>query len=222
MLERWQQNQSVQESAEFLKDLGWTPNSIVYQHNSHGFRCDEFDSRPNGLALGASVTFGEGMDVDRLWSQCLAHSTGIHVWNLGTIAAAMDTCYRILDHYLDILNPCFVVLCPPPNSRFELCAHHGRWELYGAHLGIVRHGDYVKEWLLDDRNTAINEKKNLEAMLYLCQSRHIPFVFPEPHEIMPYDGHARDLRHPGAAAHSDFARRMLVKLQDRMKGRSWK
>lgn len=190
-----------------LEQLGWLdPGAITYRHNSHGFRCPEFDQRPSGIALGASVTFGVGVPESQTWSQVLARSMGIHVWNLGVEGGALDTCFRVLKYYINQLNVEFVALVVPPTGRFELMSHHGRYQVFGMHMEPDRHFDYIKEWLVSDENAQLNSEKNIRAMRDLCHEQDIEFYFPGFDAFFPDDGgQARDLKHPGTTAHREFA-----------------
>ena len=205
--ENFRENCRCQKKRSLLEQHGWlTPKAVIYRHNSHGFRCDEFDNRSGGVALGASVTFGVGVPEHQTWHQILSKNLKKHIWNLGVEGASLDTCYRVLFHYIKLLNVEFVVLAVPPTGRFELMAHHGRYQIFGMHMEPDRHKEYVKEWLLDDRNADINAEKNIRAMRDLCHEHGIGFFSTGYTTYFPDDiGLARDLRHPGTQAHADFA-----------------
>ena len=107
------------EKNQLLKLLKWDTCEITYQYNSHGFRCTEFDDRPCGIALGCSFTQGVGLPVTTTWPYLLSQLCGIHVWNLGSGGASIDTVFRIFDHYVTKLRPKFVCLLITPAERLE-------------------------------------------------------------------------------------------------------
>ena len=77
-----------------------TPNSVTYTYNSHGFRTTEFDDNPVGLALGCSFTEGTGVPVQASWPEVLARLVNFSVKNLGVSGCSLDTCFRLLNHYI--------------------------------------------------------------------------------------------------------------------------
>lgn len=194
-------------------DLGWHDDSVCYRLNSQGFRCDEFDRRPSGVAIGASVTFGVGVPESAAWHQIMAHELEMPVWNLGTEGAAMDTCYRVLAHFVQRLDVKFAVLVPPPGGRFEIMAQHGRYQIFGMHMDVDKHRDYVKEWLLSDENAQTNQDKNIRAMRDICRENGVMFWCADPDQI-PCDGLARDLLHPGVEAHRTFGQTMAQIMEE--------
>jgi hypothetical protein len=70
-----------------------------------------------------------------------------------------------------------------------------------------------KEWITHDANSDLNFKKNLLAITSLCNQHSIPLHELRVGKDLIYDCKARDLMHPGAQAHYDFADKMIQKLE---------
>lgn len=196
--ERWDQHQKNSVTKKKLDELGWREDSISYSFNHQGFRDDQFDDRPSGLAIGCSFTQGTGLARDQLWVTGLSRNLGIHIWNLGIGGASMDTCSRILEHYLPILKPKFVVLCTPPKERFEYL--DGEFHIFNA---LNKHNAtwFPKVWFLHDENSRLQFEKNLAWMKQMAQDQSVPFFYFH-HKTLFVDADARDLAHPGPRGHA--------------------
>ena len=216
--ENFEQNCLDPKKKNKLKMLGFLePNCITYIFNHQGFRCDEFDDRPAGLALGCSFTEGVGIPVDDTWPAVLSGLIGQHIWNLGIGGGAMDTCFRMLDHYIDVLNPKFVVLCQPPAQRFELFDRYNNSRVFIAnHFPPFTeiYKTFAEEWMANDVNTETNSRRNLLAMQFRCQKRNIPFFTFPNHPDLRKDSFGRDLVHPGVESNHLFAHKIYKKIKD--------
>ena len=203
---------------DLLEKWGWLePNCISYRHNSHGFRCDEFDSRPAGIALGCSFTQGIGIKENQAWPIVLSNLLGIHIYNLGVGGAAYDTVFRLLDFYLLIINPKFVVIFEPPRSRFEFARDKNNFEVLMPGHALYDNIIY-KNWVTNDENSFFNHRKNQLACEYLCKRHNIP-VFQwscedSVHSLKCSTNLARDLTHPGPQEHERLANLMFEKIQN--------
>ena len=101
----FKKNCAVPESRQILEESGWlVPESLTYKFNSEGFRDDEFDQQPAGLAIGCSHTQGVGIKNEHTWPSQLQSMMGQKIWNLGVGGAALDTCYRLLEYWINHLN----------------------------------------------------------------------------------------------------------------------
>lgn len=206
---------------QMLTQLGWDSCNISYQYNSHGFRCDEFDDRPCGLALGCSHTHGVGLPVDCTWSHLLTQLTGTHVWNLGSGGAAIDTVFRIFDCYVTRLLPKFVCVLVPPLERFEYKNFENGFPIISVY---DHHGQdkFAKEWLCQDHNSQHNTRKTLLAMAKICDDLGIPFIVndsSDPKGLHHTNGLqpdlARDLQHSGTIYqkyHADYMHNKIKEL----------
>ena len=220
--ERFEQNCQDPEKKIKLQSLGFLePNCVTYKFNHQGFRCDEFDDRPAGMALGCSFTEGVGISVNDTWPAVLSGLVGQHIWNLGLGGGSMDTCFRMLDHYIDILNPKFIVLCHPPAQRFEFFDKYNKSRvLIAGHLDTEVHKEFGQEWMANDTNIKTNQRRNLLAMKWRCQEKNIPFFAfsvtntPNNQDDLWKDACARDLSHPGGDTNHHFAHKIYKKIKD--------
>lgn len=181
-----------------LKINGWDVlGCIQYKFNSHGFRDQQFDSRPCGIAFGCSFTQGVGVPESCTWPSVLSKHLGIHVWNLGIGGCALDTIFRISEYYIDLLNPEFITLFCPPPWRLEYAKKNGIFEvLLPNTLQAENAGDFIQNWFSYDINNHLNQKKNLLALTYICQQKNIPLHVLDTQQC-GNDRLARDLLHPG-------------------------
>lgn len=214
--ERFERHCLDPEKKNKLRLLGFLePNCITYVFNHQGFRCDEFDDRPAGMALGCSFTEGVGIPLDDTWPAVLSGLVGQHIWNLGIGGGAMDTCFRMLDHYIDVLNPKFVVLCQPPAHRFEYVNRYNDARvLIANHLDTEIYKTFGEEWMANDINTETNRRKNLLAMRLLCMEKNIPFFEFDSQVDLIRDSKGRDLAHPGVESNHLFAHKIYKKIKD--------
>jgi hypothetical protein len=214
--EHFKANCAIEKNYKKLNDLGWLePNVITYKYNSQGFRDDEFDQQPAGIALGCSHTQGVGIRVEQAWTSQLQHMLGQKVWNLGVGGAALDTCYRLLEYWIEHLNVKFVVCAVPGISRYEILENNN-WS------NILPSGqqwsnmpwleDYQKNYLIDDRNSDLNRRKNLHAMQHICHKHNVPFYY-DLMEDFAVGLLARDLMHYGADAHEKLANKFLQTIR---------
>lgn len=201
-----QQNyhQNLMHKSQDLEAHGWihSEQKILYKFNSHGFRDIEFDDRPAGLALGCSHTMGVGIQEQHTWPRQLAKKLAMHVWNLGIGGASLDCCFRVIDHYIEVLEPKFVILQIPSSSRYEI--YQGRWvTISAANTDIPSDlAGFFKYWFAYDENYTTQTKRNTLAIRQRCQEKSIPLLIAQPK--LPSDGTARDLMHPGLQAHTTF------------------
>lgn len=157
----------------FLDNRWYNKESVIYQYNSLGFRCEEFDYRESYIAVGCSFTEGIGLREDQTWSHCLGLLLGSHVWNLGVRGQGISSCYRLLSGYIDLLNVKGVfVLCPPPDRPEYFVNTDWRVAIPQTPNSILGY----KEWISSENNTELEEQKSLHAMKYICLSRKINFV----------------------------------------------
>lgn len=196
----WRQNMTTHRA--YFESMSWhTPESIVYDYNSHGFRDHEFDQRPAWLALGCSLTEGVGLEQHQIWPTMLSQTLRQHVWNLGVGGGALDTCYRVLYHYIDQLNCQGVVLLCPNIHRFELFNPSGPQVFLPDHTRTAAEENIYRYVITSDENFIVNREKNLLAMQQLCSKSRIPFITMFQDRIWPrmvgITERARDLSHPG-------------------------
>jgi hypothetical protein len=205
---QWEFEKNCKDPAKqkLLEQLGWLePNCISYKFNSFGFRDEEFDSRPCGIALGCSFTEGTGLPEHTVWPRVLSKMTGTHTWNLGVGGSSIDTTFRLLDYWLTKLSPKFVTLCTPPDGRVEVFDRDEPLTLMpGINSILEPFNAFFKVWASSDTNAMISKQKNLLAMQQLCNQANIPLVYLDYTSMITH-GDARDLAHFGVNSHANFA-----------------
>ena len=202
----FKKNCNTAHTRSLLEHYKWIDATISYNYNYQGFRSEEFDDRPCGLAFGCSFTEGIGLPLEAAWPSLLSEKLNLKVWNLGQGGAALDTIFRLLDHYVDVFNPKFVAVCKPPQSRYEYFDRFGEYRIViPSTLDLERYKDFAKEWFGNPPNSEHNTRRNILAMKHRCHERGVPlFVFDSQTQIK-FDMAARDLQHPGRQAMQDFA-----------------
>jgi hypothetical protein len=191
------------------------PGCITYTYNSRGFRDREFDNEPSGIALGCSFTKGVGIPAENTWPAQLSNLLKTNIWNLGVGGGSLDTAYNILEHYLDELNVQFVVLGVPPMDRFEFFCGEEPIRIMGNHTTFQPlYDSFIKEWFATEKNSLINQRKNVLAMQQLCNQRRIPFYHLYIMSNFTFDRAARDCTHAGVDSNLEFA----VKMHNKMTG----
>lgn len=194
-LELYKKNLQNNPTHEWLHKFGWIDSTIEYSYNIHGYRCKEFDSSPCALALGCSFTEGVGLHLEQTWPHILASKLDLTVWNLGVGGASIDTVFRVLEHYIDRLNPKFIFLLIPPKERFEYCDIRDLFSIIQpGRLG--QHDSFAKEWLTQPFNSIYNTKKTMMAIEHMCAKSNVP-LFSFPSQGVIQRDLARDLMHPG-------------------------
>ena len=210
-LEEWHANMQNPSTRRVLEINGWDrPDNIVYKFNSHGFRCDEFSDAPGIIALGCSFTGGVALPEDKIWPSLVASRLNLKLWNLGVGAASMDTCFRLLNHYITKLNVCMVLLLTPSPDRFEIFDSDNNVEYIvpTSHS----HNSYQKSWYKSEQNSVQNFSKNILAIRYLCHINNVKLVeknhftdllkVPRLDESVRSTDRGRDLEHPGVLSHA--------------------
>jgi hypothetical protein len=200
-------------SDELKKQGWWEYEPFDYHFNSQGFRSNEFDTDiPGIMYLGCSLTLGEALPAELTWPQLVSKSMGQPCWNLGQSGAAMDTCFRLAEHWIPLLKPTQVMLLIPPQERLELIDANGTPCLYSAQ-GF---SPGAREWLAHPENGRLSELKNLWAIRDLCCREQIPLYswhFVDFYKLTKQNNsYGRDLSHPGKIAHKMFTERVLREI----------
>lgn len=210
----WEINLNDPRLRGMLDDSGWIPFvDIEYRYNSHGFRDDEFDASPCGIALGCSFTEGVGVASHQTWPKQLETMLGHKVWNLGIGGTGIATCYRVMEYFLPVLKPRFVAMLDPPIPRLEICRADGGfthllnigWQNSDA---TSPQDQFVRHWFAQDFNWLHQHRVYVMAMERLAQQHQTVFVHvyngpimqPDPDYQEPpglFVDRARDLAHAG-------------------------
>lgn len=219
--ERFDRHMADPVTRKKMEEYGWTDcKTIHYRYNHQGFRCDEFDDRPAGIAIGCSHTLGTGNREHETWPSVLAGMLGTHVWNLGLGATGLDTQFRILDHYIRILKPKFVAHAVPSIQRFEVCVEES-WEPVIV-SGLGRHElfrPFYKEYFINDSNSQMNAKRNLMAIRWLCHMHGTPYFAIDVQFAVDWkEQAARDLMHHGPQQQRRIAQFVHELMHDNPQG----
>lgn len=100
----------------------WNHKKIVYNRNSHGFRCEEFDTidwENSNVVIGCSRVFGHSIDEQNTISHNLEKTTGENYINLGLCGAGPDTCYHHAI-WAKTLGVKKIIILMPNISRFSM------------------------------------------------------------------------------------------------------
>jgi hypothetical protein len=199
-----------------LEKYGWDrPEIITYQFNGHGFRCQEFDQSLGVIALGCSFTAGVGLPVDSVWPAIVGAKLNLPVWNLGIGGASMDTCFRLLYHYIHQLNAEYVLLLTPPDQRFEL---HTPDKVLCFHPQTIYH-NIQKWWYQCSSNGQLNYIKNVMAIAELCRQHNRRLIVQTPDNALfglPHRDRwppARDMLHVGTQEQKKCANLFLQAIK---------
>ncbi len=158
---------------------GWNDTTVIeYKFNQQCFRTDEFDQTPRIMILGCSFTVGVGLHLDQTWPSQFSILTGKPTWNLAAGSANIDTCYRILKHYLPQLNVKTVMMCKPDDDRFEIWHNKNGVDTVSTIVNSTQNdlNGYTKIWYSSDKNSKIQYKKTLEAMHNICDRVGVKFL----------------------------------------------
>lgn len=198
---------------QYLSNNGWLdPYSITYKYNSQGFRSEEFTLQPAYVALGCSFTEGVGLPLASTWPSLLAEKIDHTVWNLGISGCSINTCYRVLEHHIDLLNIVGVCLLEPPDARIDV-------EVNGIWITVRQDNatDFYKSWAIDDKKVQENRINTIELMKEICNKHNIGFYnFPSMGSGIPNDL-ARDMLHNGKLSHQSISDKFknIVEVTDK-------
>ena len=200
--------------SDLLRRHGWWDQSAIeYRFNAQGFRADEFTASAGTVFLGCSFTVGIGVAYEDTWPRRVSSALGSACWNLGQGAGAMDTCFRLAEHWIPRLRPTRVVIMNTLPARMELIGRDGVPHPYSAnHSGAVP--AFLREWLDHDENIRLNYLKNSWAIRQLCDREQVPF-YEWDYDFLYACAYslARDLVHPGVASHHRFAEKVIAHIR---------
>ena len=211
--EAFNQNCNNPHTYNKLKELGWLDSKINYTFNQQGFRSIEFDTDLTaGMAVGCSFTQGVGLPIEQTWPSIISQLISYPIWNLGVGGSSMDTAFRLVDYWLPILKPKFVLIACPSNTRIEICTEDGIFKNYLPNVGTPT--TFYKEWIMNTANGEINFRKNLLAITAICNQHNTPLITLNVQDNFCFDHGARDLAHPSAISQTNFANKIIQKLKE--------
>lgn len=195
---------------KYFQERGWDqPGSITYRFNSQGFRCDEIQSN-SILVLGCSFTMGIGLPVESTWPQLISRAIGSPVITVAWGGASADSCFRMAEYWIPVLEPKLVVMLTPPSTRIELCQrdHDPPVEVFmpeSLSHSYNPQDHFLNQWFLDEENQRLYFKKNKLAIRALCQENRVPCLIYDVNDWMTGSReeleYARDYMHAGPRGH---------------------
>ena len=201
---------------DYFCKQGWDqPGAINYKINSHGFRCDEFDTKQPGLiALGCSYTVGIGLPIEMIWPTIVGKELGLTVWNLAWAGTSADTCFMQAQYWIPKLSPKLVVMAAPPKHRFDLITEDPQLPHQTYMPGMQDINDkFIQQWFVNDRNADLNNLRNKLAVEGMCTEFGIQCLTYDAHEYFARSReeveYARDRMHAGPRGHKMLAERIL-------------
>ena len=166
--EAWRKHMQDPEIMQYLVKQGWdSATAISYKYNSFGFRCPEFTDQPVYIALGCSHTEGVGLPDNQTWPYFLEQLLQHPVLNLGVGGSSLDTCFRLLDYYIDQINILGVFILEPSPERFEFFMS-GFPQTFMP--GTLNHPSIYKLWAVEEGNAYYTLTKNRNAIKNLCDT----------------------------------------------------
>lgn len=98
-----------------------------YEWNSDGIRSVEFSTKPEIVALGCSITLGQGLPVELRWTDILSKKLNKSIGNIsysgGSAAQVISSFFGMIDKYE--YKPEYVIANFPPFERFYFIDGNG-------------------------------------------------------------------------------------------------
>jgi len=96
-------------------------DGITYRFNSRGFRSPEFKENVEFLIGGCSLTYGVGVEEDKVWSHLLCKKLNVEYANLSIPANSVGKIIRDFFAYFKLYGHPKTIICLfPPFERIEL------------------------------------------------------------------------------------------------------
>ena len=177
---------------------------ISYSFNNFGFRDKDFTKNVDAIALGCSVTLGEGLNYLDTWKEKLQEYTGLSLHNLGVSGASCETCARLCEYWVQVLKPKYIFWLIPSLYRIEL--YNSNLEKPVVIMPNIYHGQtkFYKEWTKAEVNPLLKYKLALNTIEYVCKENNI-ILYKFMREDVEFLDLARDQMHPGKNTHKVIA-----------------
>lgn len=185
------------------KKLYWVDKKIEYRFNNYGFRTDDnFSTEEEGIVcLGCSLTQGIGLPIEYTWGYKLAKHFNTKFYNLGQGGKGIQTAFRLLLGYYNLMKFKKVFLFIPPLYRDEFIIEdntllkpfltgadkdkmlinslgNDMYEHLFFGLEDSSHNKLMKAWLFGSRkNNLMNYIKGLAAIQGLCTMLGVEFYY---------------------------------------------
>ncbi len=212
------------EKRKRLEKLGWTEDSIKYRGNDFGFRMNEdFANIIDDecvVYLGCSFTFGVGLNLEDTWGWKHSQNNNFRYVNLSWPGSGVDTFYRMLKSWINLLKI---------KKVYTLGSYFGRREILSSTIkqthwsgnnktDFLILGHWVEDIeikrlyqnLSDNEELKISYLRSWDAICGICLKKNIQlFILNKNHksEMEAYGelADARDLKHYGSNWHSRIA-----------------
>ena len=181
-IQYWLENDDKKKWKQNRNNLGkdwyfYNANDIVYEHNSYGYRCREFDSlkwKKHVLFLGCSHVYGKANYVKDTIPSLYSKKSGLPTINMGVCGAGPDTIHHntialLEKNYL----PKKVIICWPELSRQMFYQGHemssGEKPLF---LGswVTENNDWLKKRQQQAWENFVECMEHYKTVAYLIQS----------------------------------------------------
>jgi len=194
-----------------LEALGWSKDSIEYRRNDAGFRMDinMSDIKPGecDFYLGCSKTFGTGINLEDTWCWKMSLKRGLPCVNLGWGGSGIETQYRLLKSWAEVLRP---------KRAYTLGFFMGRREILIGRKYVYALGNWIKddprkilyEAICTEDENIISAIRSFDAMRTVCMDYDIELYAPTNKGSVytdMVDHKARDLMHSSPGYHSNIA-----------------
>ena len=211
---------------------------MTYKLNKQGYRSDSFEDKKDSdktkfLFLGCSLTFGQGVPENMMYSKVVAnHFDAIH-WNLSRVGNNTEGCLLALNNFIQAGYKADKVIIQYP--FWERQVYVGENEYVEFHKDIVneKHKSWVISsnpkmnawnwWLCVKAIKGICLENNLELVEIITQNKYTEYL-PNalnfrshsnmiPAHISNKQKLARDGVHPGLLPHEMFAKALIGHLK---------
>ena len=164
---------------------------MTYKFNKKGYRSDSFDDNKDSdktkfLFLGCSITFGQGVPENMMYSKVVAnHFDAIH-WNLSRVGNNIEGCLLALNNFIQAVYKADKVIIQYP--FWERQVYVGENEVVEFHKDIIN--EKHKSWLISS-NPKMNAwnwwlcakaikgiclKNNLELVEIITQHKYTEYL----------------------------------------------
>ena len=161
------------------------------------------------IAVGCSCTYGTGVEAHEAWPAQLEVITGLPVYNFGVPGGSLDSCFRVLNTFLPIIQAKTIVMNKPSINRRELVNSH----IKDIYIQIGHWSDNYLD-LLDEHEIKLNESRQTYAMMGIAnayKSRLLTVdVGNTDYPIIKDTG--TDGLHPGPQWHKEMASHLKQRI----------
>lgn len=149
------------------------------------------------MAVGCSITYGVGVDVDQTWHSLI----GRH-YCIAQPGASMEAIWRLLRHWITVVNPPLIRLLTPPMGRRECLMPNGddnfKHFQAGSPNGILPEFSHETE-------IQVHQLRMLDAIKHCVGDTPLRIVTWEDVAAECTDL-GTDARHPGPKSHEAIAK----------------